>query len=199
MEVAVSSSRVVSATPSSSGGRPLTLCPCSSMRSLSQETVLHELLQYESFPWAAALHKLPQHGSLPQGAVLQERAAPAWVPHGVISPASKAAPAQAPHGFTAFFRHPPAPAWDPPRAAGRWISAPLWTSMGCRGQPASPRSAPGAARKSLLWRLEHLLPSPSSLTLVPAELFISQLLTRLSYCIFSPLLNIFSQRHYHCH
>ena len=94
---AVSSSHVVSATPSSSGGGLLTPCPCSSMmRSLSRETALYKLLQRESFPRAAALHKLPQCGSFPRGAVLQEQAAPAWVPHRVTSPAGKPAPARAP-------------------------------------------------------------------------------------------------------
>jgi len=92
MGVAVSLSRIVSATPSSSGGGLLTLYPCSSVRSLSWETVLHKLLQRESFPWAAALHELPQHESFPWAAVLQEQAVPAWVPPGVTSPASKPAP-----------------------------------------------------------------------------------------------------------
>jgi len=96
MGVVVSSSRVVSAAPCPSGGGHLTLCPCSSVRSLSRETVLHELLQRESFPRAAALHELPQRGSFPRGAVHQEQAAPACVPHGVTSPASKCAPAWAP-------------------------------------------------------------------------------------------------------
>jgi len=91
MGVMVSSSHVVSAALSSSGGGLLTLFLCSNMRSLSQETVLHKLLQRESFPQAAALHELPQGGSFPRGAVLQEQAAPAWVPHGVTSPASKPA------------------------------------------------------------------------------------------------------------
>jgi len=92
MGVTVSSSHVVSAAPSSSGGRLLTLCPCSSVKSLSQETVLHELLQCESFPQAAALHKLPQHGCFPRGAVLQEQAPPAWVSHWVTRSASKPSP-----------------------------------------------------------------------------------------------------------
>jgi len=96
MGVAVSSSHAVSATPSSSGGGLLTLFPNSSMRSLSWETVLHELLQRESFSRAEALHELPQHGSLPWGAVLQEQAASARVPLGVTSPASKPALAWAP-------------------------------------------------------------------------------------------------------
>jgi len=89
MGITVSSSHVVSAAPSSSGGRLYTLLPCSSVRSLSQETVLHKILQRGSFPWAAALHELPQHGSLPWGAVFQEQPAPVWVPHAVTSPVSK--------------------------------------------------------------------------------------------------------------
>jgi len=81
MGVAVSSSHVVFATPSSSGGGLLTLFPCSNVRPLSWEIVLHKLLQCESFPQAAAL---------------QEQDAPAWVSHGVTSPASKPALAWAP-------------------------------------------------------------------------------------------------------
>jgi len=90
-------------TPSSAGGRRnggyvqsitrclccsffLTRCPCSSVGSLPRDTVLHELLH---------------HGSLPRDAVLQEQAAPAWVPHGVTSPASKPAPA-----WASLFRGP---------------------------------------------------------------------------------------------
>jgi len=97
MGVVVSSSHFGSAAPSSSGGGLLTRFHRSNVRSLSRETVLHKLLQRESFPQAAALHDLPQRGSLPRGAVLQEQAAPAWVPsHRVTSPASKPAPAWAP-------------------------------------------------------------------------------------------------------
>jgi len=96
MGVMVSSSHAVSAAPSSSEGGLLTLCPCSSLRSLSRETVLHKLLQRESIPWAAALHELPQRGSFLRVAFLQEQATPAWVPHGVTSPASKPAPAWTP-------------------------------------------------------------------------------------------------------
>jgi len=73
----------------------LTLFPCCSVGSLPRDTVLHELLQCESFPWAAVLHKLLQRVSFPWGAVLQKQAAPVWVPHGVMSPASKPAPAWA--------------------------------------------------------------------------------------------------------
>jgi len=70
--------------------------PAPASRFLSQETVLHKLLQPESFLRSAGLHKLPQCGSFPQGAVLQEQATPAWVPHGVTNPARKPAPVWAP-------------------------------------------------------------------------------------------------------
>ena len=42
------------------------------------------------------------------------------------------APVWDPHGITASFRHPPALAWGPFHGY-KWISAPLWTSMDCRG------------------------------------------------------------------
>jgi len=96
MGVAVSSSHVVSATSSSLGGGLLTLFPCSSVRSLSRETVLHKFLQHESFPRAAGLHKLPQHGTFLQGTVLQGQTASVWVPQGVTSSDRKAAPAWPP-------------------------------------------------------------------------------------------------------
>uniref|UniRef100_A0A8C0B7V8 Protein kinase domain containing, cytoplasmic n=1 Tax=Buteo japonicus TaxID=224669 RepID=A0A8C0B7V8_9AVES len=157
MGVGVSSSHVVSAAPSSSGAGLLTLFLCSSVGSLPQETVLHELPQHESFPWAAVLHKLLQCGSLPWAAVLQAQTAPAWVPMGSqVLPANllhcgllcprvhrscqEPGPAWAFPRVTASFRHPPALAWGPPQA------------------PASPGSSPRAAGESLLRCLEHLLP-----------------------------------------
>jgi len=110
--VAVSSSHIVSAVPSSSGGRLLTVFSCSSMGSLPWEAALHELLQYESFPQAAVLHELLQCRSLPQSAVLQEQTVPARVPHGVISPASKPAPAWTPLApQVSRSCQEPAPAW----------------------------------------------------------------------------------------
>jgi len=176
MGVTVSLSHVVSAAPSSSGGGLLTLCPCSSVRSLSRETVLHKLLQHESFPWAAALHKLPQRGSSPWVADLQEQAAPAWVPHGVTSPASKPAPASAPLStgpqVLAGACSGTGSSWGhsllqvsicsgvrslPWTTSGYLLHrGPLWTAG---GQPASPWSSSRAAREdSLLRYLEHPLP-----------------------------------------
>jgi len=113
MGVMVSSSHVVSATPfSSSGGGHLSLIPCSNVRSLSRETVLHKILQRESFPRVAAFHGLTQSGSFPRGAVLQGQVAPAWVPHGLTSPTSK-----------------PPPAWAG-LSMGPQVLAGAWSSMG---------------------------------------------------------------------
>jgi len=128
---AVSSSHVVSAAPSSSGGRFLTLCPCSSVRSPSRDT---------------ALHKLPQRGSFPRGAVLQEQTAPAWDHkpcqqtcssmgsslHGSADPARTLLQrglrtgSQLPSGIHLLGRGVPSTGY-------RWRSAPPWTCMGCRG------------------------------------------------------------------
>ena len=148
--VVVSSSHVVSVTPSFSKGGFLTLFPCSSMGSLPQETVLHELLQCGSFPQAEVNPKMLQCGSILWAAVLQEWTTPAWVPQGVTSPASKSAPAWAPlsprgdrsyqelaparasHRVTACFGHTHLLRGGVPSTGCRWISAPLWTSVGCR-------------------------------------------------------------------
>jgi len=209
--VAVSSLHAVSAAPCPSRGGFLTLFPCSSVRSLSWETVLHKLLQCESCPQAAALHELPQRGSFPRGAVLQAQAAAAWVPHRVTSPASKPAPAWAPlstgpqvlPGACSSASSPRGNnLLQAPTCAGvesiSWATSgyllhhgPPWTAG---GQPASPWSSSRAAREdSLLQCLKHLLPSPSSLTLVSAEVFLSHRLPPLSSlpfhcCFFLPLL-----------
>jgi len=217
MGIVVSSPHVVSAAPCPSGGGLLTLFPCSSMRSLSQETALHKLLQCESFPQAPALHELPQRGSFPWGAVLQEQAAPAWVPHRVTSPASKPAlvwtPLSTGPGRSLLQSRLPMGSQPPsgihllqcgvPPMGCRWISAPPWTAMGCRGTTCLTM----VFITSCKGRLPALAsrappPLPSSLTLVSAELFLSHHLTpvsqQLSHCsFFFPFLNTLSQRHYH--
>jgi len=102
MGVAVSSSHVVSAAPSSPGEGLLALLPCFSMGSLPWAIVLHKLLQHGSFPRAAVLHELLQRGSptgsqalsanLLQRGLLSPRGhrsywepAPVWAPHRVIA------------------------------------------------------------------------------------------------------------------
>jgi len=63
---------------------------------------------------------------------------------------------------------------------------PPWTAG---GQSASPRSSSRAAREdSLLQHLKHLLPPPSSLTLVSEELFLSHRLTSSLFTAVSPQL-----------
>ena len=147
MVVTVSSSHI--AASSSSGVGLLTLFLCSSVGSLPREAVLHEPLQCGSFPRAAVLHELLQCGSLLQAAVLQAQTALAWVPHGVTSPASKPAPAWAPvstdpqvlpgacssAGFPRGHSLLQAPTCSGVGSSPgcRWISAPPWTSLGCRG------------------------------------------------------------------
>jgi len=183
MGVTVSSSHVVSSAPSSSGKGLLTLFPCSSMRSLPQETVLHKLLQHESFPQVAALHELPQCGSFPPGS---GTGCSSMGPHGVTSPASKPAPAWAPLSVG-----PQVLAGACSSAGSPWghslLQAPAcsgvgslpWTASGyllhheppwaAGRQPASPWSSSCAVREnSLLQNLKHLLLPPSSLTLVSA-------------------------------
>uniref|UniRef100_A0A8C0C0H8 UPF3 domain-containing protein n=1 Tax=Buteo japonicus TaxID=224669 RepID=A0A8C0C0H8_9AVES len=44
-----------------------------------------------------------------------------------------------PQAAAPFKASPSALVWGPPQAAA-WISAPPWSSTGCRGTPASPRS-----------------------------------------------------------
>jgi len=176
MGVTVSSSHVVSAAPSSSGGGLLTHYPGSSVRSLSQETVLHKLLQCESFPQDAAFHELPQCGSFLQGAVLQEQAAPAWVPTGSQALPANLLQRELLYPWVHRSWKEPAPArgspWGRsflqaftcsgmgslPWATGGYLlhHGPPWTAG---GQRASPWSLAQAAREeSLLLHLEHLLP-----------------------------------------
>jgi len=130
----VSSSHIVSAAPCPSGGGLLTLFPCSSVRSLSRETVLHRLLQSDLFPRAAALHELPQRGSFPWGhkACQQTCSDVGSCLHGSTGPGRSLLQCGLPMG-----------SWPPsgihllrggvPSTGYRWISTPPWTSMGCRG------------------------------------------------------------------
>jgi len=188
MGATVSLSHVVSASPSSSGGRFLTLFPCSSVVSLTWETVLHKLLQRESFTRAAALHELPQCGSFPQGAGLQEQALQCGSP-----PGSQALPAnllwrglispqvcrclqgsQLHSGIHLIWSGVPSMVY-------RWISAPPWTSMDCVGTTCLTiifiTSCKGIVSAQTF---QEPPPPPSSLTWVSAGLFLSHFLTPLS-------------------
>jgi len=140
------------------------------------------------------------------GPFLQEQTAPALVPHEVTSTASKPAPAWAtlstgpqvlagacssmgsPQGHSLLWAHPPAQ-HRVPSTGYRWISAPPWTSIGCRGTACLTMVfSTGCRGISVL--APGAPPSPPSLALVSAGLFLSYSLTPLSYCSFLfPLLN----------
>ena len=195
MGVWVSSSHIVSAAPSSSGGGGLTLFPCSSMGSLPGETVLHKLLQRESFPRAAVLHKLLQCGSPAGSQVLPAN----LLQFGLLSPqvhrsCQEPAPVWASHGVIASF--------------GRICL--LWCGVlhGWQVDICSSANLHGLQGDSLPshHRLQGNLcsgippPPPSSLTLVSAWWFLSHP-TPLSAAgfsaVFFPFLNMSSQRRYH--
>jgi len=172
MGVVVSSSHIVSAAPSFSGGGLLTLFPCSSMGSRPWETVLHELLQRESFPRAAVLHRLLQRGSPTGSQALPEILL--W--RGLLSPWvrrswQEPAPVRVPHRVTASFGHPPALVWGPPRAAGRYLlpcgstgcRGTACLTMGCRGVSA-PVPPPPPSAQTLV---SAELPSPTAVAVAP--------------------------------
>ena len=177
MGVAISSSHIVCAAPSSSGGGLLTLFYCCNVGTLPQETVLHELLQRESFPQAAVLHKLLWHGSLHgvqsfRNRLLQNRLVHCdpWDHNscqqtcsGTGSPLSmgpQVLPGVCysmgfPLGHSLLWVHPLALVWGHPGAAGGYLfhHGPPWTAG---QQPASPRSSPWAAGESLLRQVQRL-------------------------------------------
>ena len=193
MGVTVSSSHIVSAAPSSSGGGLLTL-PL-----LQREVPLMDIS-----PQNSPTEVLPTGCSSSQ-------TAPVWVPSTGCSPSGTGcsivspprghkscqqrcsgvsstlhrswqdpAPAWDPYGVTASFRHPPALAWDPFHGllvyncstvdlhglqGGNCLTVVFIT--GCRGKLSAPLSGPPS-------------PPPSSLTLVSAESFLSRSPTLLS-------------------
>jgi len=220
MGVTVSSSHVVSAAPSSSGGGLFILFPCSSVRSLSRETVLHELLQRESFPRAAALHKQLQHGFFPWSSVFQEQAAPAWVPHGVKSPASKTSAVWAPlstgpqvlpgacssMGFPQGHSILQASTCSGVRFLPRGYLLHRGPPWAAGQQPASPWSSPRAAGESLQGNLRRGISWSTSSPFFLIDIGVCRVVS-LTYSHFSPqvqlhsrflpFLNMLSQRRYH--
>jgi len=83
----------------------------------------------------------------------------------------------------------------------RWMSAALWTSMGCRRTACLTMVFTMGCRRSSALAPGAPPPPPSSLTLVSAELFLSYILTLLSLLqlcsSFFLILNMLSQRRYH--
>jgi len=124
-------------------------------RKLQDVLTMPWLLLFQSItgiPRDQIKHIIPQlyEGSpLPWGTVLQEQAALVWVSHWVTSPDSKPAPVgdplsmgpQVPAGACSSTSSPQGHRLlQASTCSGtgssmgcRWISAPLWTSMGCRG------------------------------------------------------------------
>jgi len=106
---------------------------------------------------------------------------------GLLSPrgqrsCQEPASAQALHGVTASFSHPPAPVLAPLFTGCRWISAPPWTAMGCRGTACLTMVFITGCRGISAPEPGAPPPSPASLTLVSAELFLSHILTPLFCC-----------------
>jgi len=192
MEVAVSSSHLVSAAPSSSRGELITLFPCSTVKSLSWETILHKLLQHESFPWAAALHELLQ-GFSPSGTGCSSVGPPRGHKprqktcagmgssfHGSTGPGRSLfqcrlpLESQPPLGTHLLWRGVPSTGY-------RWRSAPLWTSIDCRGTTCLTMVFITSCKGKLSALASGAPPPPpSSLTLVSAEFFLSLRLTPFS-------------------
>jgi len=169
MGAAVSSSHLVSAAPSSSGGGLLTRCPCSNVRSL---------------PRAAALHELPQHGSPPQGhkPCQQTCSSVGSSIHGSTGPGRSLLWRGVP---STGYRWRSTPLWTSMDCRGTSCLTMVF-STSCK------------ERLSAL-TFQEPPPPPSSLTLVSAELFLSHRLTPLCQLLFFllPFLNVLSQRHYH--
>jgi len=197
MGTAGSSSHVVSAAPSSSGRGLLTLCPCSSVRSLSRETVLHKLLQCESFLKAAALHKLPQW-VLPAGCSSSGTGCSSVGPPQGHKPSQQTCSGMGSSlhrsrgpGRSLLQRGLPMGSQPPsgihllqcgvPSMGCRCIPAPPWTSMDCRGTTCLTMVFIMGCKGRLSALTSGAPPAcPSSLTLVSAELFLLHSLTPLS-------------------
>jgi len=186
------------------------------MRSLSQKTVLHKLLQRESFPRAAALHELPQRRCL-MGCSPSGTGCSSVGPHGVTSPASKPAPVWAPLSTgpqvlpgACSQRGLPTGSQLPsgihllrhgvPSMGCRWVSAPPWTSMGCRGTACLTMVFSMGCKGNLFSGiLSTFFPFFTDLGVCSC---FSHFISLLSNCHFTtafffPFLNMLAQRRYH--
>ena len=205
MGVVVSSS----AAPSSSGGGLLTLFLVSSVGSLSWRQLSTNFPNVSPSKGWSSSHTAPvwspfhgvqslRHRLLQRGSPMVSQALPAnLLQHGLLSLHGSTGPAMSllQHGL---------PMGSQPTSGihllqrgvhstgCRWISAPLWTSMGWRGTACITMvfSMGCRGKVSALASWAPPLP-PSSLTLVSAELFLSHSLTPLSrqpfhHSFFSP-------------
>ena len=150
----------------------------------------HGLQLFMNRPSVGPSHRVQSFRSklLQRGSPTGSQALPAnLLRRGLLSPRvrrswQEPAPLRAPHGVTASFRHHLLQRGVPSMGC-RWGSAPLWTSMGCKGTACLimvfcmgcrgiSAPAPGAPP-----------PPPSSLTWVSAELFLSHALTPLFWLL----------------
>jgi len=152
-----------------------------------------------NFSCMSAFHRLTffmncsSMGFFPQCVVLQEQTAPAWVPHRVTSPASKAAPAWAPLSTgphpsrsllqrTLSMRSQP-PSDSDPFGVLHGLQVDICSAMDLHGLQGDSLPHHGLHHKLLgnlsssAWRVP---PPPASLSFVSAELFLSHILTPLS-------------------
>jgi len=139
----------------------------------------HGLQLFTNCPSVAPSHGVQSFRNrlLQRGSPMGSQTLPANLPqHGLLSPWVRRswqdpAPVWAHHGVTASFRHPPAPAWGPFHE----LQVDLCSTVDLHGLQRDNLPYHGLQHelqgKTLLWHLEHLLPPPSSLTLVSAELF----------------------------
>jgi len=184
------------------------------MGSHPQETVLHKLLQCESFPQAAALHELLRHGSFPQGAALQKQSAAVWahkscqqtcssvdssLPMGPQVLPGACCSTASPWGHSLLQASTYSGVRSIPWAAGGYLlhCGPPWAAG---EQPTSPWSSSRAAGESLLQYLQYLS-SPSFFTDLGACRVVALIFSLLSPAavaqVFSPPFKTLSQRHYH--
>lgn len=151
----------------------LSLLPLSSTISC----VCHSFLLEEQSSYTLPL--LHQRVPFSQSAILQEQTSTVYVPYGVTGPPKTLLQPGLLSPWAHWSRHKPAPFWVSQGVTAsfeqgfgssmgsRWIFAPPWTSVGCRGTSYLTTDCreisvpePGAPP-----------PSPSSVTLVPAEFF----------------------------
>lgn len=129
---------------------------------------------------------------------LQELSAPVWISHRVISPASKPASqwaslslgSQVMPGICSSVGFPRGCSCLQESTCTAVVSSMVCrTSMGYGGTAASPWSVPGATGKSLLQYTPPAPPSP--LTLMPAKVFFSRILTPFYCCCSAGFFSLF--------
>jgi len=160
MCVAVSSSHIVSAVPSFSGGGLLTLLRCSNVESFPQAAVLHKWL-WSGVPPIECSPSGTDCSSVgpPRGHKSCSKPVPVWAPLSMglqVLPEAFSSTGS-PQGHSLLCASPCSGVGS--FMGCRWRSAPLCTSMGCRGTACLTMVFINGFRgKCLPWCLEYLLP-----------------------------------------